>query len=284
MPIACKACPSTSRLPAWPAMSPPIASACWPRAPASSGSAPGSKTQGLSREAVWPLAYAAAALLVLVGLFAAVVATRAASRICEKPAQRAARSHASSRRRRAPSRTFLSRDAAIAILLFVVLFKLCDALAGTMTAPFVLSLGYTKAEYAAIVKGVGLAALLIGGFAGGAVARALPLVTALWIGAFLQMFSNLAFVWLGYQTPEPRGADRRHRRREFLRRHRHGDLRRLPVGAVPQSAAHGDAVRAAHGARLDGPHAVLIGNRICRRRSWAGRCSSSAPRSPPFRR
>ena len=72
-----------------------------------------------------------------------------------------------------------------------------------MTAPFVLSLGYTKAMYAAIVKGVGLAALLVGGFVGGAVARALPLVTALWIAAFLQMFSNLAFIWLGYQTPSP---------------------------------------------------------------------------------
>ena len=44
---------------------------------------------------------------------------------------------------------------------------------------------------------MGLAALLIGGFAGGAVARALPLATALWLGAILQMVSNLAFVWLG---------------------------------------------------------------------------------------
>jgi PAT family beta-lactamase induction signal transducer AmpG len=94
---------------------------------------------------------------------------------------------------------FLARDAALAVLLFVVMFKLCDALAGTMTAPFVLSLGYSKATYAAIVKGVGLAALLIGGFAGGAVARALPLATALWLAAFLQMFSNLAFIWLGSQ-------------------------------------------------------------------------------------
>jgi PAT family beta-lactamase induction signal transducer AmpG len=94
---------------------------------------------------------------------------------------------------------FLSRNLALAILALVILYKLCDALAGTMTAPFVLSLGYTKGMYAAIVKGVGLAALLIGGFAGGAVARALPLHKALWIAAFLQMFSNLVFVWLGYQ-------------------------------------------------------------------------------------
>ena len=50
---------------------------------------------------------------------------------------------------------FLSRDAALAVLAFVVLYKLCDALAGAMTAPFVLSLGYDKATYAAIVKGAG---------------------------------------------------------------------------------------------------------------------------------
>ena len=62
-------------------------------------------------------------------------------------------------------------------------------------------LGYDKASYAAIVKGLGLAALLIGGFAGGAVARALSLTTALWLGAILQMLSNLAFVWLWYQPP-----------------------------------------------------------------------------------
>src|SRR5262249_53521725 len=68
-------------------------------------------------------------------------------------------------------------------------------------APFVLGLGYDKAVYAAIVKGLGLAALLIGGFAGGAVALALSLVTALWLGALLQMISNLAFVWLWYQPP-----------------------------------------------------------------------------------
>ena len=95
---------------------------------------------------------------------------------------------------------FLSREAAIAVLVFVVLYKLCDALAGTMTAPFVITgMGYDKGTYAAIVKGVGLGALLIGGFAGGAVARALPLAAALWLGAILQLISNLAFVWLYFQ-------------------------------------------------------------------------------------
>lgn len=154
---------------------------------------------GLSKVAIWPIAYGVAAALVIVGLLAVLAgrepegATRAAGETQGDALTRVFRTamHAFS--------DFLARDAAIAVLVFVVLYKLCDALAGTMTAPFVLSLGYDKGTYAAIVKGVGLAALLIGGFAGGAVARAMPLASALWLGAVLQMVSNLAFVWLYFQ-------------------------------------------------------------------------------------
>jgi PAT family beta-lactamase induction signal transducer AmpG len=64
-----------------------------------------------------------------------------------------------------------------------------------MTAPFVIDLGFTRNDFASIVKGVGLAATLIGGFAGGAIARAYPLAASLWIGALLQMGSNLMFSW-----------------------------------------------------------------------------------------
>jgi len=156
------------------------------------------ETQGLSKAAVWPIAYAAAAAMVIVGLVASVLAKEPKSDLGEKPVEgnRLARLYDTAR---GAFSSFLMRDAAVAILLFVVLYKLCDALAGAMTAPYVLSLGYTKAQYAAIVKGVGLAALLVGGFAGGAVARAMPLATALLVGAILQSVSILAFVWLGWQ-------------------------------------------------------------------------------------
>ena len=90
---------------------------------------------------------------------------------------------------------FLSRDLAFVALAFVVLFKFTDALSGAMTAPFVIDLGFSRNEYAAIIKGVGLAATLIGGFAGGFVARAYPLATSLWIGGLLQAAANLAFSW-----------------------------------------------------------------------------------------
>jgi len=92
-------------------------------------------------------------------------------------------------------RDFLLFDYAVLILAFVVLFKFTDALSGAMTAPFVIDLGFSRNEYAAIIKGVGLAATLLGGFAGGFVARAYPLATSLWIGGLLQAFANLAFSW-----------------------------------------------------------------------------------------
>jgi PAT family beta-lactamase induction signal transducer AmpG len=98
-------------------------------------------------------------------------------------------------------REFLAREPAAQVLAFVLFYKLCDALAGSITAPFVLSLGYDKGTHAALVKGLGLAALLAGGFAGGAIAAALPRAAALGSGAALQMLSMFAFVWLGAHRP-----------------------------------------------------------------------------------
>src|SRR6266566_2372773 len=91
---------------------------------------------------------------------------------------------------------FLARKDAWAALTFVVLFKFTDAFSGTMTAPFVIDLGFSRNDYAAIVKGVGLAATLIGGFAGGFVARRYSLATSLWVGGVLQAVANLSFSWL----------------------------------------------------------------------------------------
>ncbi len=90
---------------------------------------------------------------------------------------------------------FLSRDQAVLILVFVVLFKFTDALAGVMTVPFVIDLGFTRNEYAAIIKGVGLVAALIGGFVGGYVARTYSLAPSLLIAGILQAAANFGFSW-----------------------------------------------------------------------------------------
>jgi PAT family beta-lactamase induction signal transducer AmpG len=97
---------------------------------------------------------------------------------------------------------FLSRRDAIVVLIFVMLFKFTDAFAGAMTVPFIIDVGFTRNDYAIIVKGVGLAATLLGGFAGGYLARAWPLLACLWIGGLLQAISNLTFSWLALVGPQ----------------------------------------------------------------------------------
>ena len=154
---------------------------------------------GHGKGAAWTAGYLAMAALVVIGIATVLVATepeKSATAVTEHAAQ--ARQNPIERVAVAAYSAFaefLTRDMAVVALAFVVLYKFCDAFAGAMTAPFVIDLGFSRNDYAAIVKGVGLAATLIGGFAGGVLARAYPLVTCLWIGAFLQMASNLIFTW-----------------------------------------------------------------------------------------
>jgi MFS transporter, PAT family, beta-lactamase induction signal transducer AmpG len=157
---------------------------------------------GFSKDSAWTAGYLVMAALVVIGIAtafiagepekSAVAAAEHAEHARENPLVRVAKAAYAS------FADFLTRDMAIVVLVFVVLYKLCDAFAGAMTAPFVIDLGFSRNDYAAIVKGVGLAATLIGGFAGGALARAYPMVTSLWIGAFLQMASNLIFTWQAF--------------------------------------------------------------------------------------
>jgi PAT family beta-lactamase induction signal transducer AmpG len=157
----------------------------------------GFESTGIPRGSAWMWGYVVMAAMVLIGTVTALVAT--------EPEQ-SARAEAATGAETAFSRVlhaaigafseFLNRKDAWAALVFVVLFKFTDAFSGIMTAPFVIDLGFTRNDYATIVKGVGLAALLIGGFAGGFVARRYSLAASLWIGGVLQALANLSFSWL----------------------------------------------------------------------------------------
>ena len=139
-------------------------------------------------------------------VMAAMVLIGTVTALCATEPEQSARAEAATRTETAFARVmhaaigafseFLVRKDAWAALAFVVLFKFTDAFSGTMTAPFVIDLGFSRNDYAAIVKGVGLAATLIGGFAGGFVARRYSLAASLWIGGVLQAIANLSFSWL----------------------------------------------------------------------------------------
>jgi PAT family beta-lactamase induction signal transducer AmpG len=159
----------------------------------------GFEVLGAGKDMAWSLGYATMAALVAIGMATTLLATEP-QRSVAAAAERMAHAAENPVRRVAVAAygafsEFLTREMAILALCFVVLYKLCDAFAGTMTAPFVIDLGFSRTDYANIVKGLGLAATLIGGFAGGFFARAYPLALSLWISAILQMASNLVFTW-----------------------------------------------------------------------------------------
>ncbi|MBT3535041.1 MAG: AmpG family muropeptide MFS transporter [Rhodospirillaceae bacterium] len=92
-----------------------------------------------------------------------------------------------------PFADFLRRGGWLPVLLFVVLYKFGDSLAGIMAGPFYVEIGFSKSEIASVSKIFGLGATLLGGFLGGLlVVRRGIMASLLWCG-LLQMFSNLMF-------------------------------------------------------------------------------------------
>jgi PAT family beta-lactamase induction signal transducer AmpG len=81
----------------------------------------------------------------------------------------------------------------IAILVFVVFYKFGDTLAGVMTSPFLLEMGFTKVEIATVSKSYGLAASLAGFAIGGSLMTKVGLVRSLWICGILQLLTNFVF-------------------------------------------------------------------------------------------
>ena len=98
-----------------------------------------------------------------------------------------------------PLRDMFSRRGAGALLALIMLYKFGDALAGTLTTAFLIrGVGFSPFDVGAVNKGLGLAALLFGALAGGALLARMSLVRALLVFGVLQAVSNLSFAWLAW--------------------------------------------------------------------------------------
>jgi PAT family beta-lactamase induction signal transducer AmpG len=92
-----------------------------------------------------------------------------------------------------PFGEFMRRPGWLAILIFVVLYKFGDALAGVMANPFYVAMGFSRLEIANISKVFGVAATLAGVAAGGVVVHRYGLGRALIASGILQALSNLMY-------------------------------------------------------------------------------------------
>ena len=103
-----------------------------------------------------------------------------------------------------PLREFLTRPRAVEILAFVMLFKLGEALAGTMAAPFYRAMGFDRAAVALATGFPSLAASLAGAAFGGYLVARLGAGRALVLTGFVQMASMFLYFALAWSGGDPR--------------------------------------------------------------------------------
>ncbi len=82
------------------------------------------------------------------------------------------------------------------ILLFVLIYKVGDAMGQGMLNPMIVELGFTDTEFIAINKLVGVAALIVGSALGAPFIAWLGMGRALWVSGLLMMCSNFLFAVL----------------------------------------------------------------------------------------
>jgi len=98
-----------------------------------------------------------------------------------------------------PIREFFSRSPAVGLLLLIILYKVGDAFAGTLTTAFLIrGVGFSPTEVGVVNKGMGLLATLLGALAGGALMVRMGLFRALLLFGSLQAVSNLSFMVLAW--------------------------------------------------------------------------------------
>ena len=103
----------------------------------------------------------------------------------------------------APFADFAERRHWLAILVFVVLYKFGDALAGVMSNPFYVELGFKLTEIANIAKIFGVAAGIAGVILGGLAVYRWGVMRALLVCGALQMAANLLYIaqlWAGHDV------------------------------------------------------------------------------------
>ena len=140
-----------------------------------------------------------------------------------------------------PLLTYFRRSGAVEMLVFIMVYKLSDAIAGAMTTPFLLELGFSRTDVGTVNKAFGLLSTVLGTLVGGSVIAKIGINRSLWIFAFLQALPHLAFTVLALIGKNYLRHGSGHRPRKPFRGHGNGGLRGFHDASVRQ-AFHGDPV------------------------------------------
>jgi PAT family beta-lactamase induction signal transducer AmpG len=139
----------------------------------------------------WPTVYLLIAVLMGVGMIASL---RAPEPVLEQSPP-----HTLAAAVVGPVREFFGRTGTAwgsVVILFTVVYQLPDRFAMNMATPFLLDVGFTQSEIGVVQGGIGMGATIVGVLAGGAFVARLGINRSMWLFAFLQVGSNLAYWWV----------------------------------------------------------------------------------------
>jgi PAT family beta-lactamase induction signal transducer AmpG len=154
----------------------------------------------LSETAGWPHAILLCAALASIGPIATLLAPEPAAPAHRGPTGFAARFTDAVR---TPLAEFLSRRGALVIIAFIILFRLGEALAGVMLAPYYTFLGFNRAAIAIANGPISLAATLLGAALGGLLVARIGVGRALLVTALFQTAALVMYPLLGLYPGQP---------------------------------------------------------------------------------
>lgn len=92
-----------------------------------------------------------------------------------------------------PLAAYFRRSGAVEMLIFIMVYKLGDAIAMAMTTPFLLDIGFSRTDVGTVNKVFGLLSTILGTLVGGGIVARIGINRSLWVFGFLQSLSNLTF-------------------------------------------------------------------------------------------
>jgi len=145
----------------------------------------------LADRIAWPTVYVVLSLLLIVGIVTTFVAPEPV--LSDAPPRTLAEAVV------LPFADFFQRAGvlrALLVLLFIVVYKYSDGLAGSMSTPILLKAGFSQSEVGAVFLGVGVIATIAGVVVAGAAIGNFGINRSLWIFVVFQGLSNLTYYGL----------------------------------------------------------------------------------------
>ena len=136
----------------------------------------------------WNFVYLTMSLLVIIGMIGVLL-----GRIPDAEKEKQPTENHFKRMVIEPFKDFMQKNGWVVFLALVILYKLPDAIMGSLANNFYLELGFTKTEIASVSKVFGFGATLLGSFLGGVMVARFGLYKSLLTGCILQALTVLFF-------------------------------------------------------------------------------------------